>query len=422
MGWHSYSLVIDLQGGGESPMTKRSVLKTLLAVVLTVLLLTNMISAAAATSTHKGKPPAPAKWTLMVYIVGDNNLDEYVPLDIETELAPAGSNADVSVVALADRAETATDWTGTLLFYVTQGMEATPENAIEDWGEANMGDPQTLIDFVRWTQRHYPADHYALSFWNHGWSWRPDHSMRDETDDDTLDQHEIEAVLKKVGPIDVIMYDACQMATIENEATVHSYSSAIVHSQEWVNWDGIEYELVIPELQDDPDMDAYDLAVVINQSSSMAKERTGSAVALDERWDNLIDAVDAWAVALIDGLPAHRHRYAGAFHGAQSFWGDPTARDLYDVAQRIQSWVPDPGIQSASQAVKDAVEDAVLDEWHIRPYADARGISIFLPLREQDLDDPATPEWNEFEYYRNYLAFARLTQWDEFLDAYINSP
>lgn len=403
-------------------MRERAILKTMVAVALVALLLTQMVSAAAASPAHKGKPPEPAKWTLMVYIVGDNNLDAYVPLDIETELAPTGSNADVSVVALADRAATATEWTQTLLFYVTQGMEAIPDNAIEDWGEANMGDPQTLIDFVRWTQRHYPADHYALSLWNHGWSWRPDHSMRDETDDDTLDQHEIEAVLKKVGPIDVIMYDACQMATIENEATVGSYSSAIVHSQEWVNWDGIEYELVIPALQADPDMDADDLAVVINQSALAGKERTGSAVALDERWDALIDAVDAWAVALIDGLPAHRHRYAGAFHGAQSFWGDPTARDLYDVAQRIQRWVPDQGIQDSSQAVMDAVAAAVLDEWHIQPYAEAHGISIFLPLREQDLDDPATPAWNEFEYYCNYLAFARLTEWDEFLDAYVNGP
>jgi hypothetical protein len=402
-------------------MRKRAIFKTLLSVMLTVLLLTQMVSAAAASPAHKGKPPEPAQWTLMVYIVGDNNLDEYVPLDIETELAPTGSNADVSVVVLADRAATA-EWSQTLLFYVEQGMEATPAYAAADWGEMNMGDPQTLIDFVQWTQKHYPADHYALSFWNHGWSWRPDHSMRDETDDDTLDQHEIEAVLQVVGPIDVIMYDACQMATIENQATVHSYSSAIVHSQEWVGWDGIEYELVIPALQADPGMDANELAEVINYSASTSKERTGSAVTLDARWDALIEAVDAWAVALIEGLPEHRHRYSGAFHGAQSFWGDPTARDLYDIAQRIQRWVPDTGIQEGSQAVMDAVSAVVLDEWHIQPYADAHGISIFLPLREQDLDDPATTTWDEFDYYRNYLVFGRLTHWDEFLAAYVLAP
>ena len=392
-------------------MRKRTVVKLLVSTTLILLLLTQMVAAAGAIPARKGKPPKPADWTLMVYIVGDNNLDEYVPLDIETELAPAGSNADVSVVALADRAATA-DWTQTLLFYVTQGMEATPDNAVEDWKEANMGDPQPLIDFVLWTQENYPAKHYALSFWNHGWSWRPGSSMLDESNGgDTLDQHEIRYVLEQVGPIDVIMYDACQMATIENEATVYGYASAIVHSQEWVNWDGIEYELVIPALQDDPRMDANELAVVINQSASTGKERTGSAVTVDGRWDTLIEAVDDWAFALEEGLPEHRNHYSGAFHGAQSFWGDPTARDLYDVAQRIQRWVPDPEIQARSQAVMDAVSSAVLDEWHIQPYADAHGISIFLPLREQDLDD--------FDYYRQELVFAGLTHWDEFLEAYL---
>jgi hypothetical protein len=394
-----------------------------MSTTLVLLLLTQMAAAAEASPARKGKPSKPADWTLMVYIDGDNNLDEYVPLDIETELAAAGSNADVSVVALADRAATATgedEWTQALLFYVTQGMEATPDNAVEDWGEANMGDPQTLIDFVLWTQANYPAKHYALSFWNHGWSWRPGSSMLDESNDnDTLDQHEIRYVLEQVGPIDVIMYDACQMATIENEATVYGYASSIVHSQEWVNWDGIEYELVIPALQEDPSMDANELAVVINHSASTGKERTGSAVTMDGRWDTLIEAVDTWAYALEDGLSEYEHRYSGAFQGAQSFWGDPTARDLYDVAQRIQRWVPDPEIQARSQAVMDAVSAAVLHEWHTQPYADAHGISIFLPLRVQDLDDPTTENWNEFDYYRQELVFAGLTHWDEFLAAYL---
>ncbi|MFN2220374.1 MAG: clostripain-related cysteine peptidase, partial [Anaerolineae bacterium] len=183
-------------------MNKRTTFRTATVLAILALLLALAAPATAAPPPGKGKPPAQAKWTFLVYIVGDNNLDEYVPLDIETELAPAGSNEDVSVVALADRAATA-EWTQTLLFYVTQGMEATPENALEDWGEANMGDPQTLISFIQWAKDTYPAEHYALSLWNHGWSWRPDHTMSDETNGDTLDQHELEAVLDEVGPIDV---------------------------------------------------------------------------------------------------------------------------------------------------------------------------------------------------------------------------
>jgi hypothetical protein len=400
-------------------MNKRTALKLVTILAVVVLLLAQAAPAVATPPPGKGKPPPPAKWTFMVYIVGDNNLDDYVPLDIETELAPAGSNEDVAVVALADRAATA-EWTQTLLFYVTQDMEATPENAVEDWGEANMGDPQTLIDFISWTKTNYPAEHYALSLWNHGWSWRPDYAMRDETDNDTLDQHELEAVLAQVGPVDVIMYDACQMATIENQATVRAYSSAFVASQEYYNMDAIEYELIIPALHEDPEMMPEELAVVVSESVATTAERATSAVALNEDWDALIAAVDAWAFALEAGLPTYRQRYVGAFRSARTFWQDHAGRDLYDAARIINERIDDPAIQAASQAVMEGVEAVVLDEWHRQNLSDAHGISIFLPATVADLDDPATENWNEFEYYREYLVFSQLTHWDEFLDAFIN--
>src|SRR5512143_3526818 len=101
------------------------VLTTLIVFVL-VVSLTGTASAAA----------PKAKWTVMVYMSGDNNLEPYIVSDIETELAPTGSTADVQVVALADRIHgydtSRGDWTGTLLFHVTKGMQAYAYNAAED--------------------------------------------------------------------------------------------------------------------------------------------------------------------------------------------------------------------------------------------------------------------------------------------------
>ena len=108
------------------------------------------------TGTVTAAPPARAKWTVMVYISGDNNLEDYVVKDIELELAPTGSSANVQVVALADRGPgydtSYGDWQTTKLFHVTQGMTASSANAVADWGERNFGDKQTLIDFVTWTK------------------------------------------------------------------------------------------------------------------------------------------------------------------------------------------------------------------------------------------------------------------------------
>src|SRR5512139_2512470 len=115
------------------------------------------------TGTAFAAPAAKAKWTVMVYISGDNNLEDYVVSDIETELAPTGSSANVQVIALADRGPgydtSYGDWQQTLLFHVTPRMTAAVENAAADWGEKDMGNPQTLVDFVNWTKANYPADH-----------------------------------------------------------------------------------------------------------------------------------------------------------------------------------------------------------------------------------------------------------------------
>src|ERR1041385_7145275 len=127
-------------------MRRISFALTILIVFILVTTLTGSASAAA----------PQAKWTVMVYISGDNNLESYVITDIETELAPTGSSANVQVVALADRGPEAStgpsDWKQTLLFHVTQGMTADAAHQVADWGEKNMGDPQTLIDFVSWSK------------------------------------------------------------------------------------------------------------------------------------------------------------------------------------------------------------------------------------------------------------------------------
>jgi hypothetical protein len=51
-------------------------------------------------------------------------------------------------------------------------MSPKPESAIEDLGEANMGDGNVLGEFVRWSMFNYPAERYMLVLWDHGDGWR----------------------------------------------------------------------------------------------------------------------------------------------------------------------------------------------------------------------------------------------------------
>jgi hypothetical protein len=370
----------------------------------------------ALTGSTYAAPAAKAKWTVMVYISGDNNLEDYVVQDIELELAPTGSSADVQVIALADRGPgydtSRGNWQTTKLFRVTQGMIATPENAVADWGERNFGDPQTLVDFVTWTKANYPADHYALYFWGHGWNWHPDYVMLDDTSADTLDMEEVKAALPSIGFIDMVGFDGCNMASIEVQMLWHGYATALAHSQEWVGWEGVQYDLVLAQLAANPNMNADQVAIATSQSAS--EDKTWSAVAVDSRFDALLTAVDEWSLALKGGLSANRTKYNRAFGATRSFWRAPQDKDLYDMAYEIKRLVGDQTIKDRSQAVMDAVDAVVLHERHVNAYSDANGITIYHISK-------ATQKDSDYTYYRTTLDFALQTGWDEFLDAYAGS-
>jgi hypothetical protein len=381
-------------------------------IVLLVLLSTLIGTVSAA-------PPTRAKWTVMVYISGDNNLENYVVSDIETELAPTGSSANVQVVALADRGPgydtSYGDWQTTEFFHVisSPGMKADLAHADAAWDanhadELNMGNPQTLIDFVTWTKANYPADHYALYFWGHGWNWHPDYVMQDDTDDDTLDMEEVQAALPSIGFIDMVGFDGCNMASIEVQMLWHGHATALAHSQEWVGGEGVQYDLVLAQLAANPSMDADNLAIATSQSAT--SDKTWSAVAVDDRFDTLLNAVNQWSVALNNGLGANRRKYDRAFGATRSFWQAPMDKDLYDMAHEIKRLVSDQNIKSKSQAVMDAIDDVVLHERHVNAYADVHGITIYHISR-------ATEKDSNYTYYRT-LDFALQTGWDEFLDAY----
>jgi hypothetical protein len=389
--------------GGDMRKTTRSFVSFVLLLVLLATL----------SGTALAAPAPQAKWTVMVYISGDNNLEDYVVKDIELELAPVGSSANVQVIALADRGPgydtSYGDWQTTKLYRVTQGMKADAASAIADWGERNMGDKQTLIDFVTWTKANYPADRYALIFWGHGWNWHPGYVMEDVTNADTLDYQEMKAALPAVGFIDVVGYDGCNMASIEIMELWNGYATAITGSQEYVGWEGLQYELALAQIAANPNMTADQVAVAFSQSANA--DKTWAALAVDGRYLTLKTAVNNLAAALNSGLAANRTKINRAFGATRSMWQAPMDKDLYDMAFELNRNVTDANIKSKSVAVMNAVNGVILHQYSVNAYADAHGISIYHISKASEKD-------SNYTYYRSTLDFALTTAWDEFLNNY----
>lgn len=372
-----------------------------------------------------GQPPAQKKWTFLVYLDGDNNLDGAGVADMN-EMEQAGSSNDVNIVVQWDRSAGAT-WTTTRRYYVTHDTtNAIASTNLQDLGELNMADPNTLRDFVNWAIAAYPADHYALVLWNHGSGVRtrgPQEVTRDVCWDDTnggsLSISEVRGALGLIGAkLDVLGYDACLMGMTEVAYEMRSIADYSVFSQDIEPGAGWPYDNILNALKGNPNMSAAQLAAeIVTDYGAEYPGQNGitQSAAQSAQLDTLANAVNDFAGAMIAGIEANRTALQNLVGQAQRFAAGrpyPDYRDLYHFAQLVHDSGDITGaqagaIQTAAQAVMTAVTNTISGrETHSADLPNAHGLSIWLPDRQYLT--------NNIRKYSECL-FAHDNRWDEFL-------
>ena len=229
-------------------------------------------------------------WTVMLYQDADDKIleqDIYVDLN---EAERIGSTDKVQIVAQVDRFRGGFsgdgNWSGTGRFYVTQDddLDRIGSQVVEDLGEVNMSDGQTLVDFVKWAMENYPADKYALILSDHGMGWPggwsdPDPGGSGDRSiplaaalgnqlylnelDDALAQIRQETGLDK---FELIGMDACLMGHVEVLSALAPHANYAVLSQETEPALGWAYTSFLGALNDNPAMNGDGLATAIVDS------------------------------------------------------------------------------------------------------------------------------------------------------------
>ena len=99
---------------------------------------------------------APAEWTWIVYLAGDNNLQGAGDDDLK-EMQEVGSSEHLNLIVQFD-----TEVKGTTRYRVDKGGLTT----IEEMPGVDTGDPKVLAEFISWTIAKYPARRYLVDIWN----------------------------------------------------------------------------------------------------------------------------------------------------------------------------------------------------------------------------------------------------------------
>lgn len=374
------------------------------------------------------------KWTVMVFINADNNL-EAAGIDDINEMEKVGSTSDVNVLAQLDRVSghdsTHGNWTGTRRFYVEKDNNSSTMTSpmVQDCGEVDMGTVDALVDFAQWGMTNYPAERYMLVVWNHGAGWRENVEQPlfkgisyDDTDGSHLTVQDLEEALEIISThmdgekMDVFGMDACLMQMMEVSYQFRNYAKVCVASEETEPFDGWPYEGFLGPLAANPDMDALELGQVIAETyvqsysggSQGNKASTQSAIDCT-KLESLAVAVDGFAGALIDNL-RQVSKIEAAINSTQKFYYSEY-KDLGHFASLIGQKFPGSDLAASVQTLQDAYSETVIANCTGgSSYRNATGLSIYIPSKNQ-----YRPE------YVN-LAFCEDTRWDDFLTAMFYPP
>ena len=380
-------------------------------------------------------------WTFMVYLDGDNDLEDVAILDF-LEMAAAGSTSNVNIVVQFDRSpiydNSYDNWNTTKRFLVTSGMTPTILNAFDDIGEVNMGDPNVLADFIVWGVATYPATNYALVLWDHGGSWRGvswDYST--PLPYDNLNMSELVSALGLAQALndglvlDILGFDACSMASIEVAYQVMPYARYLVGSEIYVPDDGFEYTGPLSALAANPDMPTLQFAdEILDHYSKYYLSLTGTPnwYELNESFtlsvvdlgliDELVVSVGALATELQDNFGLWVNHVALARNLTEAYsaaWTDDGI-DIYHFAENLRNVTPNATIDALAEGVMAAVAASVLNETHgtnpdncLVPVNHTHGVSMyFYP----------PSGWRDPTYPLEGLNFTNDTAWDELLGLY----
>ena len=364
-------------------------------------------------------------WTVLTYSIADTNLEPYMMADLE-EIGEVGSSADLSLVALVDRASDYTDvdtlglgdWQGGKLLEIGS-VEATE---LDDLGDINTGDPQVLADFITRAITDYPADNYALIISDHGASW-PGVGGDESSDEDSLTLAEINSGIADglsgtdVAKLDLLGFDACLMATYEVASALAPLADRMLASQELEPGHGWDYtSLGIVTEQGGATADELGAAIIDGFEAQAVAEDTATEITL-----SLVDltAMPAVESALADFSSALTERAATvspsvgrSLASALGFGRDPDPEqdshmtDLAILAGEIGVDALDVSDQ-ADDLVR-AVNDAVIDKVDGQATKGATGLSIYFP--------PTSEYYND-----DYSELGIDGGWYEFLKTYYGS-
>jgi len=381
------------------------------------------------------KPQPPLRvaneWTIMVFINGKNDLEEFALKDIN-EMEMVGSNSKMKIVVEVGRMAgydvSDGDWKGARRFLIEKDDDPSKVNSpvIQNLGNVDMGSYSNLAAFGKWAKATYPAKKYMLIVWNHGSGWLKlakglnKGISYDKETGNHINTPQLGLALKEIGGVDVYGSDACLMQMAEVVYEIKDYAKYIVGSEETEPGDGYTYNTFLGMVAARPEMSPVELGkAAVNAYSdhyqSLRKESTQSLIK-SVFIPRLLSLTNGFTNAVIKA--GEKELARSARDNAVQF-AITDNKDLYDFVRLVVAGSNNADVKMKGQILMTAISSELvmlsrtnngLNFLWLEPkdYSLAKGIAAYLP--SGSLGTGYTE-----------LRWAKYSNWDEFI-TWLNNP
>lgn len=252
----------------------------------------------------------------------------------------------------------------------------------KDLGKKSMVDPNTLTDFIKYSESNYPADRYFLVMWDHGGGSVTGYGYDEHFKGDTMTLDEIERALFNSGcEFDFIGFDACLMATLETAFVVEPYADYLIASEELEPGIGWYYTGWLNEISKNSSIETIDLGKkLIDDYIQEVKRKvpqsqaTLSLVDLAELSSTVPELFSKFAVSTGELIDTDNFKkVSDSRAGTKEFAASSRINqiDLVDFANRLGT----PEAEAFAAALDGAVKYNRMSD----NISNANGLSIYFP-------------------------------------------
>ncbi len=192
------------------------------------------------------------QWTVLVYMNGDNDLAPHTFADLK-EMSRVGSSPAVDIVVQQDT----DDSDGSRRYHVRKTKNLA-DSHLATLPEQDSGSMQTLIDFLAFGVKNYPAQHYMVIIWSHGTGYAggisPDYSSGSQLSIAQLSTalEYLQYVHLQGRKIDIYASDACLMQSLEVIYALRQRARYIIGSANREQKQGWPYQEILQYLTTHP--------------------------------------------------------------------------------------------------------------------------------------------------------------------------